>query len=189
MRAKNTNQILAAILPLTFLSSSSVLSAQNCSSTGADGAYAPPATTTVFDPVQAGLNAAGDNVFNFTSLTINSGVSIRMLSHLMKSQRPVVFLVSGPVVINGTLDLSGTAGPGSQTIFEYRTPSEPGPGGYPGGVGARPNTGLPGAGAGPGGGRVPTNNGVACSASYAAPGPGGSGCTAAPTCECADYSP
>ncbi len=175
----------ASVLPWALLLVPSASPAQSCKSTGADGDYNQPATahsTTVnFDPVKADLNAAGDNVFNFKSFTIGSNVTVRILSHLMKSQRPVVFLVQGAVDIEGTLDLSGTTGSASQTIFEYRTPSEPGPGGYPGGVGARPNTNLPGPGAGPGGGKIPTDHGYGCSASYFHPVTGVSGCTPSPT--------
>jgi hypothetical protein len=185
IRTSRNSRKLALVMPWALLLVPNAIQAQNCHSTGADGAFNQPgtahATSVSFDPVQSHLNAAGDNVFNFTSLTIGGNVTVRMLSHLMKSQRPVVFLVQGAVDIEGTLDLSGTGGSASQTVYEYRTPSEPGPGGYPGGVGARPNTRLPGAGAGPGGGEVPTNSATGCSASYVNPGPGGSGCTSSST--------
>jgi hypothetical protein len=163
MKAENVRkiaaQVLLALVPL-------VSWGQSCNSTGADGAYSPTVSGP-FNPVALNLNAAGDNVFNFTSITIPVGVIITMPAHLMKSQRPVVFLSSGPVNINGTLDISGADGQAGSLQFYSRTPSEPGAGGYPGGVGGRPNS-TPGPGTGPGGAKVPSNNGYGCSASYSA---------------------
>ncbi len=172
MKAENMMKTIASLLLLLV---PVVSQAQSCNSTGADKEY-KPAASGAFDPVALGLNAAGDNVFNFTSVTIPSGVTITMPAHLMKSQRPVVFLVSGAVNINGTLDLSGAPGNASSLQFENRTPSEPGAGGYPGGVGAMPNSPPTSPGAGPGGGKVTTNQGNGCDASYTYPGGGGGGC-------------
>ena len=103
MKAENKMKVIASLLLLLV---PIVSQAQSCNSTGVDGAYSPTSSG-VFDPVALNLNAAGDNVFNFTSVNIPAGVTITMQANYMKSQRPVVFLVSGAVKINGTLDLSG----------------------------------------------------------------------------------
>jgi hypothetical protein len=178
MQANKIRKMTMGVLPAILLLAPIASRAQSCNSSGADGAYSPTASG-VFDPVALGLNAAGDNVFNFTSVTIPSNVTITMQAHLMKSQRPVVFLVSGAVNILGALTLSGASGNPAALQFESRTAAEPGPGGYPGGVGAMPNTSTPGGGAGPGGASAPSNTLNGCSASYTYQGVGGSGCTAA----------
>ncbi len=90
----------------------------------------------------------------------------------MKSQRPVVFLVSGPVTVNGVLNFSGSDGSASQQQYENRTPTE---WVDPGGVGAPPNYPTAGIGAGPGGANI--NSGASgCDGSYTYTGAGASGC-------------
>lgn len=148
--------------------------AQVCNSTGADGALSyPTAGTYEFDPAASGLNAAGDNIFHFSSINIGPGATLRLRSSKMRSQRPVVFLVRGAVTINGgVIDLSGAAGHTATDQASLRGPSEPGPGGYPGGAGGKPGD-APQAGAGPGGaglGVSTPSGGLAhgCPAAYAA---------------------
>jgi hypothetical protein len=179
MKLEKMRYTIASVLPLALLLAPVASWAQSCMSTGADGAYSPT-TSGNFDPVALGLNAAGDNVFNFTSVNIPNGVQINMAANLMKSQRPVVFLVSGAVNIQGVLNLSGASGSPSvaQSQFELRAPSEPGPGGYPGGAGGSPNSAGE-RGAGPGS-AAPTSGVTGCSGSYVYLGAGGSGCTPGP---------
>src|SRR6202795_646291 len=77
-------------------------------STGADGAYNPTVSGD-FDPAALGLNAAGDNVFNFTTINIPAGVTIRLRGTKVRNL-PVVWLATGNVTIAGTLNLNGDAG-------------------------------------------------------------------------------
>ena len=129
-------------------------------SDGSDGAlsYTTPGTYT-FDPVALHLNAAGDNIFNFTTITIASNVTL-VLTNANLRGKPVVWLAQGNVNIAGTLSVDGQSGLtlsnyGADWIT-YRLPTQPGPGGFPGGVGARPGTpAYPGLG--PGGSPVQTN--------------------------------
>ena len=123
-------------------------------STGADGAYSPTVSGN-FDPVALGLDPSGDNVFNFTTINIPAGVTIKLLAGNLRNAA-VTWLATGDVTIAGTLDLSGAAGgtlnAGSPVqLAAGRMPPEPGPGGYTGGIGS--NFGLgPQPGAGLGGG-------------------------------------
>ncbi len=148
-----TRQIL--ILAFTSLVSVPAALAQFTSgSTGADGAYNPTVSGD-FDPVALGLNAAGDNVFNFTTINIPAGVTIKLRASKLRNQ-PVVWLATGDVTITGVLDLTG-ANPASLNsdspvqVATNRVLPEPGPGGYTGGLGSRGGVG-PQPGAGPGGG-------------------------------------
>lgn len=142
--------------------------AQVCNSNGTDGALIFN-TAGVFDldPVALNLNAAGDNVFHFTSITIGQSTTLRLRANRMRSQRPVVFLVSGAVTIDGVLDLSGALGHSNDDVVN-RGPSEPGPGGYPGGAGAKAGD-VAQPGAGPGGAGVgATTTAFGCPAAYSA---------------------
>lgn len=142
--------------------------AQVCNSTGADGALTFN-TPGVFDldPAALNLNTAGDNVFHFTTVTIGFSTTVRLRANRMRSQRPVVFLVSGAVTIDGILDLSGAAGHLNDDIVN-RGPSQPGPGGYPGGAGAKVGD-VAQPGAGPGGAGVgATTNAFGCPAAFSA---------------------
>src|SRR5580658_228940 len=79
-------------------------------STGADGALTlTTAGTVVFDPVAMGLNPAGDNIFNFTTITIGPATTVVMTADVVRN-RSVIWLASGNVSIQGTLNLSGAAG-------------------------------------------------------------------------------
>jgi len=129
-------------------------------STGSDGAYSPTVSGD-FDPAALGLNPAGDNVFNFTTINIPAGVTIRLRASKVRNM-PVVWLATGNVTIAGTLNLSGDAGytldaANPSQIALVRRPAEPGPGGYYGGLGSRGGIG-PEPGGGPGGGAAGLNN-------------------------------
>lgn len=126
-----------------------------CGSSNSDGALnpappSPPATSVTydFDPTTL-TDQCPNNVCNFTTINIPAGVTLNMRASKLREQS-VVWLASGAVTIAGTLNLSGANGypPGSQS--NLRIPSEPGPGGYAGGV-AADETSPNESGAGPGG--------------------------------------
>ena len=74
-------------------------------SDGSDGAYTPVASE-VFDPVALGLDLDGDNVFQFTTVTIPAGVTVTLRADKL-NMAPVFWLASGAIQIDGTIDLSG----------------------------------------------------------------------------------
>ena len=126
------------------LGAAAALAQFSSGSTGADGAlnFTTPGTV-IFDPAVLGLNAAGDNVFNFTTINIGTGVTVKLTASHVR-YKPVVWLASGNVTIAGTLDLSGAPGPVivAGSPWSTRGPAEPGPGGYPGGLGGVSSQGL-----------------------------------------------
>jgi hypothetical protein len=79
-------------------------------STGSDGAlnYPTPGTYN-FDPKALGLDPAGDNIFNFTTINIASGVTLTLQNNYLRG-KPVVWLASGNVTIAGTLSVDGGSG-------------------------------------------------------------------------------
>jgi hypothetical protein len=121
-------------------------------STGTDGALdyssQPPGTTIMFNPATFS-HTATQPVYNFTTITIPSGVTVRLSGAM--NPAPVIWLASGAVQIAGNVDISGSTG-GCLTPTECRTPSVPGAGGSPGGVGGGSTTTPPEPGLGPGGG-------------------------------------
>ena len=123
-------------------------------STGADGAFSPTVDTTVDLPA--------DGVFNFTTVTIPSGVTVRFNKN--SANTPVTFLVSGDVAIDGTIDIRGgdstavgAAGDGNQG--DDGLPGVGGPGGFDGGRGGVPNSVIGSAGLGPGAGNQARGSG------------------------------
>jgi hypothetical protein len=86
--------------------------------------YIPPNTTL----------GTSQNVFNFTTINIPAGVTLTMQAPQVRN-RAVVWLATGNVTIAGSIVLDGAAGISGPTYIT-RAPSEPGPGGFPGGVGA-----------------------------------------------------
>ncbi|HEX9669971.1 MAG TPA: hypothetical protein VGC93_10855 [Thermoanaerobaculia bacterium] len=147
-------------MAMALLAASAPLGAQafDSGSTGADGALTLTTPgTVVFDPASFSppLDPDGDNVYHFTSITIGSGVTVRLLGPRL-TMSPVFWLATGPVQIDGTVDLSGSIGQhGTQVLNDgSRVPSVPGAGGFPGGVGGTA-TSPPSEGNGPGGGRLP----------------------------------
>jgi hypothetical protein len=135
----------------------------NSGSNGSDGALnlTTPGTV-VFDPAKFNppLDPDGDNVFHFTTITIGAGVIVQ-LKNLPLRGRSVIWLASGDVKIEGTIDLSGQAGHVTNNpVPANRVSAEPGPGGYAGGVGATPTSAAhSGSGPGRGGTNYP---GVLC---------------------------
>lgn len=123
-------------------------------STGADGAltYAANLGTVYFPP--SGLTPHPNNIYNFTTITIGAGTTVRLSGWLISG--PVYWLALSDVTISGVLDLSGRLGhpPG---IPASRAPSEPGAGGYSGGLGEAGTGQNATAGNGPGGGAAPTS--------------------------------
>jgi hypothetical protein len=156
------------------------LSAQFSSgSTGADGALTfTTAGSYYFDPTTITGHAAGDTIFNFTNITIGSGVTVRLDSR--KLAGPVYWLASGAVEIDGTLDLSGFQGHPVTNLQSQRLPSTPGAGGYAGGVGGG-GAFSASSGFGPGGGAAAANSqccgakGTFTGSQYLIPLVGGSG--------------
>ena len=137
--------------------------AQNTGSTGADGpldfANVAPGTTVLFDPSKFSppLNPAGDNIFNFTTIHIPSGVTVRLSGRILHG--PVFWLATGDVRVDGVIDLNGEGGTGTTFNLASRQRAMPGAGGYPGGAGGKcnqdPNSAQPLAlpGDGPAGGK------------------------------------
>ncbi len=157
-----------SILCLAFLIASPCVAQFKSGSTGSDGALdyssLPSGATVVFNPktFNPPLNPAGDNIFNFTTINIPTGVTVVLSGSVFDT--PVVWLATGAVTINGTLQVSGAGDRGTFVpVCSGRCPSVPGAGGYPGGVAATfQSTNMPaGPGFGPGGGAAATatNNG------------------------------
>ena len=109
-------------------------------STGSDGPLNITTNTT--------LDLPTNGVFNYTTITVDQGATLGFRRNLLNT--PVHLLASGAVIINGTINVSGSA-----TLGNF-TGGAGGPGGFDGGAGGILTTGqaLPGgAGQGPGGGR------------------------------------
>lgn len=137
----------------------------NSGSNGSDGALnlTTPGTI-IFDPKSFNppLNPAGDNVYNFTTINIAGGVTVKLTSKVLSG--PVYWLAQGAVTINGTIDLNGEDGHPNSNLTGVRVPASGGAGGYSGGVGGalisgQPNLPAPQPGNGPGGGLAPTTPG------------------------------
>jgi hypothetical protein len=86
-------------------------------------------------------------VFKYQSVNVATGATLRFLNH--PTHAPVVWLVQSNVVIEGTVDVSGS--PGTLSVPESLVPTEPGPGGFRGGPGGPEGVGT---GLGPAGGQV-----------------------------------
>jgi hypothetical protein len=148
-------------------------------STGADGALniTVPGLTN-FDPSKIPNHHAGDTIFNFTTITIASGSTLRLDAQYLPG--PVYWLATGDVNVAGTIDLSGTDGHPNTSNRVERIYSIPGAGGYAGGPGGSQAIG-PEAGAGPGGGKAANCSGIAAQSAafsgsqYLIPLTGGSG--------------
>lgn len=116
-------------------------------STGADGAFAPAADTT--------LQLPANGIFNFTTVNIPTGVTVKFQRNIANT--PVYILATGDVTIAGTIDVSGEkGGDGNTGNIAPVLGGKGGPGGFDGGYGGEPaSTGVsakaPGTGLGPGG--------------------------------------
>jgi hypothetical protein len=122
-------------------------------STGTEGAFTPTANTTLIVP--------DSGVFNFTTVTIPSGITVRFARG--HGNAPVMLLASGNVTIAGTIDISGTNGgnAASGTLLGSNA-GLGGPGGFDGGNGSNGIAStVGGTGLGPGGGGPGTGAGFA----------------------------
>jgi hypothetical protein len=130
-------------------------------SDGTDGALVVPANagTILFDPTDVArwgrvLDADGDGVYNFTTITIGAGTTLRIQGD--KVNRPVYWLATGDIVIASGAALNASGADGRSTgLDQRRQVAVPGPGGYAGGAGAcsgAPRTAGEGPGGGSGGG-------------------------------------
>jgi hypothetical protein len=118
-------------------------------STGADGALdfsnLPAGSVVTFDPKKFNppLNPAGDNIFNFTTINIPAGITVRLSSRVLSG--PVFWLASGDVTLNGTVDLNGENGAPPSPSLSGRVRAMPGAGGFSGGVGGKEDISSPSA--------------------------------------------
>ena len=139
----------------------------NSGSTGALGALTVTTNATLATPP--------DGVFNYTTVTVNSGVTLRFTRNAANT--PITLLASGNVTINGTIDISGSPGGTGAINQTFVAPNGGvgGPGGFDGGSGATgivSSNGGNGRGPGGGGGSIVTAGGTE-------PGAGGGGFEAA----------
>jgi hypothetical protein len=103
-------------------------------------------------------------VFKYASVTVDADATLTFDNH--PSRAPVVWLVSGDVTIDGTVDVGGVDGAVAPGL------AEPGPGGFRGGMGYSAGGAASGSGLGPGGGPVSGDSGYG--GSYGAPAHSGS---------------
>jgi len=172
MISKKTGLLVIAMSVLAFSAAAQTWTGSG--STGADGAFVLTTSDPrilngifIFDPVRDGLDKNGTNIYNFTTITIPNGVTVQVRANKLRTPGPLIWLASGAVTINGILDVSGNNGHDSTVTLSLRSPSQPGPGGFPGGAGAKPGD-VPQRGFGPGSGVAPTGAGSSgCSAGFA----------------------
>ena len=159
MKSSIRTMALVAIFTAAFAPSS--FAQLNIPSDGSDGALII-ASNTVIDLSRAvtgawdasNTNSAGKGiydsnnwavVFKYSSVAISNGATVTFANH--PSRAPVVWLVNGDVMINGTVSLDG-----AEAYYNAPRLAEPGPGGFRGGAGYyAPGVGY-GSGFGPGGG-------------------------------------
>jgi len=127
-------------------------------SDGSDGALDLTVSgTIIFDPTMFSppLDQDGDGIYHFTTINVASGVTVKFIDDVL-GNKPVVWLASGDVTIEGTLDLSGESGHRND---EQPRLSNAGPGGFKGGAGATSfSPGTSGFGPGGAGGTYPLND-------------------------------
>lgn len=109
-------------------------------STGKDGAldYSQfPPGTYVFDPSKfiPPLDPTGDNIFNFTTINIPSGITVVLSGRVLHG--PVFWLTTGDVYINGVINLSGENGAVQSFNLDQSARAQPGAGGFSGGSGGK----------------------------------------------------
>ncbi len=172
---RQKNFLIYFPLWIPFLSCLAVAQVFDSGSDGSDGALVFEGTGTVlFDPstFDPPLDPDGDNIYHFTSITIPSGLTVRMLAPQL-NWSPVYWLASGRVNVSGTINLVGEPGLDINVSTENHRPSIPGPGGFPGGIGQN-NINPPTAGLGPGGGSpAPASTSAGGSAAHATVAGGG----------------
>ena len=159
--------LIAAVL-LPAASSAQFTSGSN----GTDGALnvAGMQGPVSFDPVAQSLDADDDGVYHFTTITIGAGttVLIRADRPRLVEGRPVIWLASGAVSIEGTVSLDGENGHHNSSVARR---SIPGAGGFGGTAGGANATG----GGGPGGGLTSNTNGNSWRAGHTLVGGSGAG--------------
>ena len=131
-----------------------------------------------FDSGSAGLTALDvqsnmsiplpdDGILEYTTINVANGATLTFGHN--DDNTPVILLASGDVTIDGTINLNGQHGLGVNEAQAGAPGSEaqPGPGGFPGGIGAIPvfkgGSGIASPGGGPGGGAAsldPSGNGA-----------------------------
>jgi hypothetical protein len=124
-------------------------------STGSDGALNLSTSGTVTLDPSTLPNKCANNVCNFSSITIGSNTVVVLTSQLWRNAS-VVWLSQSDVNIAGTVSANGVNGAQMNVTNPglNRFPAEPGPGGFPGGVGgylsqpAQPGAGFGGGAAG-----------------------------------------
>ena len=125
----NGRRILQIVMP-SMLLAQALGQTQPSESSGVDGAlvFATPGTF-AFNPrsVRPQPRALAGNVFHFTSITIEKGVTLTLSAKSLTG--PVFWLSQGPVRIEGNIILDGENGEESASL-----PSAPGAGGYGGGA-------------------------------------------------------
>ncbi|MES9905409.1 MAG: hypothetical protein ABW168_22375 [Sedimenticola sp.] len=126
---------------------STAATAFDSGSTGVDGAFSPTVNTT--------LQVPPDGIFNFTEVSIPSGVTVGFNPNT--SNTPVTILASGNVSVAGTLHVNGhwatnVGASGDGNVGDDGIPGKAVPGGYAGGRGGVPGGGNGQHGLGPGGG-------------------------------------
>lgn len=169
-----------ALTRFAWLASAAVMAASpawaqgfDSGSDGSDGALTFPADAgvVVFDPASYDppLDPDGDGVYHFTTIEVGANTTVRLGSSVLGEGRPVVWLTTGDVLIEGTLDLDGAQG---HQNSGPRIPAEAGAGGYTGGVAQDGMGSISTAGNGPGGGLAPapTVTASAGGGSYASAG-------------------
>src|SRR5688572_25223511 len=87
------------VLLLFFCTSEKTPAQVNTGSTGRDGALVANSSTTVID-----MADHPDGIYHYTSVTITSNASVTFIPNA--NNTPVVWLVQGNVIINGTIHLS-----------------------------------------------------------------------------------
>jgi len=136
----------------------------NSGSDGSDGPFNPTTSTTI------NMATHPNGIYQYTSVNVPSGVTVTFAPNV--NDTPVVWLVQGDVVINGTVDLSG-GGPGYPYSGASFTAGVGGPGGRGGGNNGDNATSGQGSG---GGGVGPGSGGLGGNASYGTAGDNPSGC-------------
>lgn len=149
--------LAGAIMALCLLPAHGALATINIPSNGDDGALnitsstvidlSDPnvVTTAAWDAATPGIAAYDSTkwavVFHYTDVNIAAGATLSFINH--PKNPPVVWLVSGSVTINGTVDIKGKNG------LVSSDETRPGPGGFRGGGSS--SGGAAGDGFGPGG--------------------------------------
>jgi len=168
---------LTAVLLLTLFLKAGTANAQTFSSgsTGSDGALnlttAEHGPVYVFDPANFAARPVGNFVFDFTTINIEAGVTVKMSASQLNG--PVTWLASGDVLIDGDIDLSGEDGLNGEDTPPSGSPVHAigGAGGFPGGLGGVVNEHTQQSGYGPGYGSNTTGGGGG--AGYFTDGAGG----------------